>query len=845
MLTIIRKCFVVMLLLCCAFHLHAIDNLRQGLHFYSFEVDKDKRTCLDLTPEKSFKFPKGFSMEFDFKLKSDDENFGYIFRILGNDSLNIDLISDVKVRNTYSMVIGKNTVLQFTTKEIPNYVADEWIRVKFSGSNKGSISLKFNGFEKLVHHDIKNISKYDIFFGGNSDKKFSTTDVPPMIVKNIRLYNEKKALVRNWELGKHGNDCVYDSCHNYKAVVTNPLWEIDSHAKWKKIKTLLVSEIYQQLAFDAAQERIFIVKNNHILVYYIKTGQTIFETTKGIPFNNRANQLVYDKEKDELISYDFNSNLLARFDFKKMSWDNHNLTKLEPNFWHHGKCFQSKDSTLITMGGYGFHKYSGLLHQYKSNDKKWETFDLSKSIAPRYLGSFGNWKDSVFLYFGGFGNESGDQRESPQNYYDLYSIDSKNFSVKKLWEMENIKSHYTNSNSLIINNKKQSFYNLSYPNKKYETYITLHEYNINSPKFQALGDSIPYFFNDVESYCDLFRPENQSKLITVTVTPKNNDSEINIYTIAYPPLSLSDTHQVPPVKSNHWIWAIVILFPLGLCCIWFFYRRRSEDQVSFTIPILDSQDTPSVLTEAFAQQDKFPSTCLLGDFKVLDREGNNISNGFTPTTKQIFLLILLSTIKNKQGISSSELRNILWYDKDEESARNNRNVYINKLRILLKNVGDIKILNDKSYWKITLDKAVFCDYERVISIISALEKKVELDKSLLNEMLNIAARGKLLPFSEMEWMDDIKTDYSNLVIEFLIKKARLPELKDELALLLKISEVILLHDDIEENGIRLKCNTLFRLDKKKQALVSFNKFSEEHLKLLGIATKLSFEEIVK
>jgi two-component SAPR family response regulator len=500
------------------------------------------------------------------------------------------------------------------------------------------------------------------------------------------------------------------------------------------------------------------------------------------------------------------------------------------------------------MGGYGFHTYSGLLQKYTEEKKEWEQFDLSKSITPRYLGSFGIWKDSVFLYFGGYGNESGDQREFPQNYYDLYAIDIKDFSVKKIWELENIKSYFTNGNSLIVNENKQTFYTLCYPNKKYETHIMLHEYAINSPEFQILGDSIPYLFNDVESYCDLMKPEDQSQLIALTVTRKNNDSEVNIYTIDYPPLSLSETQQIPPAKANKgFLTAVISISVVLLIFIWFIFRKRKTNkQTVFTIPELNQYDTtPSVLSENTSQQDKFPSIGLLGQFKVLDQEGNNITNGFTPTTRQIFLLILLSSIRNKQGISSSELRNVLWYDKDEESARNNRNVYINKLRILLKNVGYISILSNKSYWRITLDNNVFCDYERVLSLIAALEKNPIPDKFLLNEMLDIAGKGKLLPFYEMEWLDNIKADYSNRIIEFLQKKARLPELKDELALLLKISEVILLHDDIEEIGIQLKCNTLFRLDKKKQALVSFNKFSEEHVKLLGIETKLSFEDIVK
>ena len=194
-------------------------------------------------------------------------------------------------------------------------------------------------------------------------------------------------------------------------------------------------------------------------------------------------------------------------------------------------------------------------------------------------------------------------------------------------------------------------------------------------------------------------------------------------------------------------------------------------------------------------------------------------------------------------MSSSSLKNIFWYDKDDESARNNRNVYINKLRIVLKAVGDVKIVNNKGYWLTAFGDDIFCDYRSVLSLIAALDKSPDLDKSTLNRLLDIAGKGKLLPFCEAEWLDDIKSDYADLLIDFLLKKSALVELKDDLPLLLKISDVILIQDNIDESGIRLKCNTLFRMDKKKSALLSFNKFAQEHVKLLGVETKLTLKSI--
>ena len=46
---------------------------------------------------------------------------------------------------------------------------------------------------------------------------------------------------------------------------------------------------------------------------------------------------------------------------------------------------------------------------------------------------------------------------------------------------------------------------------------------------------------------------------------------------------------------------------------------------------------------------------LFGDFKVLDKEGNEITSLFTPKLKQLFLIILLYSQRNKNGISTKEL----------------------------------------------------------------------------------------------------------------------------------------------------------------------------------------------
>ena len=62
-------------------------------------------------------------------------------------------------------------------------------------------------------------------------------------------------------------------------------------------------------------------------------------------------------------------------------------------------------------------------------------------------------------------------------------------------------------------------------------------------------------------------------------------------------------------------------------------------------------------------QDKKPriSTIhLLGDFQVFDKEGNDITQEFTPIIKQVFLYILLNSIAKGRKVTSQDLDQTYW-----------------------------------------------------------------------------------------------------------------------------------------------------------------------------------------
>jgi DNA-binding SARP family transcriptional activator len=107
-------------------------------------------------------------------------------------------------------------------------------------------------------------------------------------------------------------------------------------------------------------------------------------------------------------------------------------------------------------------------------------------------------------------------------------------------------------------------------------------------------------------------------------------------------------------------------------------------------------------------------------------------------------------------------------------------------------------------------------------------------------------KGTLLPhIQQAEWLEQYQTDYTNLLIESLLEYSKRDEIKADLGLLLKIADVILLHDNIDEDAIKLKCYALFHTGRKNQAIQSFNKFTTDYESLLATKPNLVFDELVK
>jgi two-component SAPR family response regulator len=818
------------------------DELLSGLYFSSHEVIQDNRTTLNLTPEGPFKFPDGFSLEMDANFRRGDGHYGYIFRIIGDENTNIDLVSNLASTSANFWLVIKDKVLcSYKWTDIPNGGFDRWIKIKVNIDIRNSkLEVSFNGNAQVAEvADISGLKNFEMVFGACRNTSFLNTDVSPMSLKNIRIFDAKNKLIRDWKLSKHSEPKVYDEIRRAEALVENPIWSIDKHVKWEKIEDVKINNI-QGIAKDEENGRVFLIDNKAVYVFSIATSAIdTIPFAGGLPYLAIGRQIIYNKFTNELWSYDFYKNEISKFSFITNKWSLNEATSREPEFWHHNKFISPIDSSLVTLFGYGFYTYKSIIGRYNAKLKVWEQIDRLEQIQPRYLSGSGFLNNREMLVFGGYGSKTGRQELSPEFYYDLYLLNLNDYSFKKLWILDTPSTPFVPCETLITDQQNGVFYTLIYNRGSYSTFLRLAKFSIEKNEYQLFNDSIPYNFLDTKSWSTLFLDRKTSQLIAVT----SHNSEVSLYSIAYPPLMPEDVYQSIPKKGRWYFWLFGSLITGGLILVAFILFRKKRPDMNKD-GLYKQVEHPNILPiEPFSRK-TISSIYFMGGFQIFNRKGQNITSSFSPTLKQLFLFIFLHTIKNGKGVTSAKLDEVLWFDKSGESARNNRNVNISKLRTILDEVDGVEVVNENSFWKIKSEDPVFCDYCEILNLFSK-SKSTALTEDKIKELIALLSFGEFLPAVQNDWMDGFKSQFDNETIDGLSSLFNETDVKNNFSLRYHLAECILVYDPLNDEAFAMKCSVLYNLGKKSMAKNLYDSYCREYKKVLGIDYTTSFNDMIR
>jgi two-component SAPR family response regulator len=228
---------------------------------------------------------------------------------------------------------------------------------------------------------------------------------------------------------------------------------------------------------------------------------------------------------------------------------------------------------------------------------------------------------------------------------------------------------------------------------------------------------------------------------------------------------------------------------------------------------------------------------------AIDSKGEDNTKFFTPLLKELFLVILLYTIKNKKGISSEALKDLLWHDKPDKDAKNNRSVNLAKLKPILEKVGHCAISKeDTGAWHFHCpDKDVFVDYQEFM----ILTQNAGANKQFMQQLLAISSRGTFLQQTEYSWLDDFKAEVSGIMLDRCQEYMERANMNEDPEFIIEVANAMLHFDRLNEDALKYKCHSLIALKRHALANNTYLSFAKEYKEIYGEDFPKSFNEIIK
>lgn len=289
------------------------------------------------------------------------------------------------------------------------------------------------------------------------------------------------------------------------------------------------------------------------------------------------------------------------------------------------------------------------------------------------------------------------------------------------------------------------------------------------------------------------------------------------------PLADDKLSPAKAVTTKKWAMVLVALIFAAIAMVVFFIFSRKKKQVT-------SYDLPPPVTENQIQ--------LFGEFKAIDKHGNDITERFTPKVKELFLYVLIYSLKSRVGANVSEVNDVLWPGIPSKKVANNRSVTLNKLRKILAHIDGVEIVSHSAHLQTKLKKPFTCDFAKALKLCEIPEG---MNKQQLIAFFEMVKRGRFLKGTDWHWLDEIRGFTGNQVIDNLLKLASLYKKEGDLKAIEKVAQRILEYDELNEDATYLQIWAHQQAKNSNLAKFNFNSFQKKYKESLNEPYPLDYE----
>lgn len=817
-----------------------------------------------LDDNQPFPIKNDFTISFQIYVRTNEPDFGSILHLHTNTNqyIRFSFVAGEE-RHFPALVLNEGIITIDTPIE-----REKWLDVSLHLRLKDNV-IEVDYDNKKVSamvplEDTKNISA---LFGQMENY---LADVAPINLRNITVTQDGKQ-TREWKLWKHNDDVCYDMKEKAIARAIHPFWLIDNHIEWKLIHQAHIPGKLD-VAFNAREALFYLVKPQSIEVLDEKgTLRQKITIREGYPAVEYPNHLLYDTLTNKLISYYLKKGSTSYFSFDTSKWSNVERNMDEASNYNHARTFNPADSSFYFFGGYGFYQYRNDLFRMKSGSYKLEQVEYERPLYPRYSAAMAIVGDELFV-FGGRGNKYGKQELSTHFYFGLCAINLKTNQSRMVWQRNSPQEDGTlMASSMYFEPSDSSFYAVSMSKGG-----VLWKISMKDSVYTEVSKPIYNESNYQDCDFSLYSSPAHGKLFLVLDKILNDHTHnVYIYSINMPLVNEGDIRQSAntTIVNGHKYLYITGIILLLIAAGMIFYRSRCSNRKDKTITIKEIEEVPVIIghhntpeqpliagqhtimqekgniqeTDAVSAKTtnyydrSRASISLCGCFNVRDKDGNDITSNFTPRLKHLLILLILYTEKNEQGILASKTTEILWPEKEETSARNNRNVNLRKLRVLLESIGDVEVITENNFLRIKWGTTVFCDYHTLLTCTQQFEQ--EKSEELLNRILELLLYGPLLPNTIFDWLDDFKDAYSSHSIDLLKNLLDIEIQRNHQEMIIRLADIMFLHDPLNEEALAAKCAVLSAQGKKGIARNLYDRFCKEYRDSMGENYKIPFADL--
>ncbi len=769
---------------------------------------------LNLTAKQQIILPNTFSLQFEISIW-DAQKYGTIFSLTSDSIFTVCVLYDrasKKDTSYFRINIGgkeTQTSIPIAKKLLHRGV---WYTLRFNFNlYDGTFTAYCNNTSYFSgkFSSAQNATRANLIFGDAED--------PAMALRHIQIIDiKKKEILHWWKLNEEEGSVARDEIGKSDGIQTGLQWLAPLHQQWQYDTTFVSHQwnIYKPnferdwrtgIIWNDAEHSFYIFDRKKIFIYSLRTRSLDSSENN----TDWTAIVLFDSKQRERYNLQAGSGKVMRWNVKEKKWKPFH-PYINPDSLQFGAPYfiNPLNGDILSFGGYGWFTFKNTLRKYNFSTEQWDTIITRGEIPePRTAMGIAEGKDSTeILLYGGYGSFTGSQHDGEHLFYDLWSLDLRTYTMKRLWKKEIelfsrgwFSLYKISTNEYLYLTKKTTGDGIRY---------SFYRGTLYSDSLEFLYDTL-FTTGGSEFFYDSY---NNQMVQLYSGEDSLGKSHHIVSTRAYPFLQKTEKqNRASNLLYVYSIGGILLAAMFG----WILFKRKRN--------LHNSAQTEKV-------QERKSSLYFFGHFKVIDVNGKEITDKVTPKILQLFLLVLLS--KNSyEGITTEKLTTLLWPESDADSAKNLRGVTINKLRAFLSKIGNITVEHSHKHWHVVFGDDVYCDFHEYQKSLN----KINENEYTIEKILPLLERGNLLQDVHFETIDEIKQALRDEVTMHLQKFIKKQNGTLSIENKLRCCNIILAYDLLNEQIFRMKLQLLFAEGRAGEAKQCYDKFSSEW--------KNTFEEV--